>query len=192
MLCVLLGMLLAARVYYANHEFHSGQIVLSDFENHEENPAGFAYAVAGMSLGCVLLIPAAVAFFQSSSGYWTRTGAVLFACGAIAGVVMALLDFSLDLYNPVHIFFAMSMLTGLAGGLSLLSTHAAVTRKWPGRHWWTALSLLQILAVLFVLEWLPLPARGSGGFLTSLGFRELAVMILLALSTAALAEAESR
>jgi hypothetical protein len=105
---------------------------------------------------------------------------------------MALLDLWLDLYNPAHIFFAMSMLVGLAGGLLFLSVLAAHSRTWPGRNWWALLGFLEVLTVLFVLEWLPLPARGSGGFLTSLGFRELTVMLLLAFNAALLAESASR
>src|SRR4051812_17897015 len=108
MLAVLLGMALAARVYHATHPFHSNTVVLSDYENHEENPAGFQYAVAGMALGCVLLLPAAFLFFRAGASLWNRAAAVLFGGAAVAGVAMALLDFRLDLYNPVHVFLAFS------------------------------------------------------------------------------------
>jgi hypothetical protein len=187
MTVLLLGMAASALIYYSTQPFKASSAVLSDYENREDNPQGYGFAATGTALGCALLFPAALLFRGALRGAWSGVGAWIYGAGSVSGIVMAALEPFLSIFHPVHILLAFMTFIGLSGGLGCVSVAAARARLRPGRGVWSAAATVFLIAILLILEVIPLPKRGPAGFFDSLAAGELALILLIGAGTGALA-----
>jgi hypothetical protein len=189
LLVLFAGMAVAANVYYSTHHFKPAAMVLSEFENRDDNPAGYVYAAVGTALACALLFPAALVLRNSLRGFWSGSGTWVYAAGCAAGTLMAALEPFLEILHPIHILLAFTTFIGLVGGLGCVSVAAARARLRPGRRVWAVAAAIHFTAILLLLELVPVPKWQPPGFWNSLAASELFLVLLIGAGTAGLAEA---
>lgn len=190
LLVLLAAQAVAARIYYSAHRFNPSQMVLSDFESPDDNPRGYLIAAAGTAAACALLFPAANLFRRVlHPSRWAAAGAWIYTTGSVSGITMAGLEPLLDPFHPLHILLAFTTFLGFIGGLMCVSIAAARANLHPNRTVWSAAALTHLIAILMALGIVPLPRRGSFGFINSLAAGELALIGLVGFGTAALAMA---
>jgi hypothetical protein len=135
-----------------------------------------------------LLFAVALMFRRALAGGWCATGSWIYGVSSVVGVVMAALERFPELF-ALHIVLAYVTFLGLIGGLGLVSLAAAYARLRPGRGFWIGAASLHLVVILLVLDSIPLPHGTSSGFSSSLAAGELALIVLIAAGTSALAMA---
>jgi hypothetical protein len=183
---MLASIAISAAFYYANRRLRFDEAVLSELQSPDSNPRGYWIAAAGTVAAALCLWPAARLLrpaLSSAGPRWAAAAAGLYRLGCAAAIAMAVLEPVAQTFDPLHIALAHLAFLGIVVGLAIFTALAALawTRAWA----W--LTVVHALAVLMTLDVVPTPKLG--GFWSSLAAAELALCVLVASTTAALARA---
>lgn len=120
-LVFLAGLIISGTIFYRGKPFDVEAAVISDLESPDENPHGYGAAAAGTAVAGVLLVPAAIMFYQrlrKDGPALALAGAALFAMGLGAAIAIGVLAPFTRGYSPLHIQLAFATFIGICGGAS--------------------------------------------------------------------------
>jgi hypothetical protein len=152
-----LGLLVSSVIYYREKPFDAKAAIISVLESPDDNPHGYGAGAAGTAACGMLLVPAAVLFYQRLRAIrpkLTLAGTLLFAAGLASAMAIGFLAPFTRGYTPVHVQLAYAAFTGICAGTLILLVVAALPAREAGQGWGRAaagMAALNSAVLLFLL-----------------------------------------
>ena len=151
----LAGLLLSAVLYYADKPVDLKRAVISNLARPTDNPRGYLAAAAGMALGALLLLPAALWFFRVLRCIHTgaaTAGLALFGAGLAGEIFIGVMSPFQDAYSDIHIYVAYATFVLMTAGILVWLAILAFAQRYTGRgRKLLAALVVQLCMMLFLL-----------------------------------------
>jgi hypothetical protein len=174
-----LGLLVSSVFYYREKPFDAKAAIISVLESPDDNPHGYGAGAAGTAACGMLLVPAAVLFYERLRAVrpkLTLAGTLLFGTGLASAMAIGFLAPFTRGYTPVHVQLAYAAFMGICAGTLILLMVAAWPAGEAGQSWGRAAAGMAVFnsAVLLLLMYSYFGPEfiDNGRLLTSLAFCE--------------------